>query len=549
MHLDPLRPSESDPHIIDSDRIEALEVDNSENSVRTIIRLIDVESLGSFEREELDKLRRAFGKERARFIQLLRMREHRRNCCGTGYRRIRDAIVKKDRMDKNAGVDVQAKHSCLQARHWKMALQSAAIVVSNYWRLAQANAKSVIFAKEWTKELNDVERFYIHMMLSRLRPEFFELLDGRNPHFERFRMEEIRDLPKLCLRIRRTVRRALGSFPSPGRPVNVWFDQDCYNVRNEKGVECVYLTSMTKGKRIRVELKGIGKVGSVIHLLFRKDGKLELHVMEPLKKKVLENVPAVPEEKYYSRAFDMGLTEVFTDDEGNHYGKKLGELLSKFAETLNRKLTARNRLQSLARNTTSKRKRRNILRFNLGSERFEALKARMKAQIRCCINHALNEIFKKAPADAYIVEELSANFLQDKKWPKRVKRLLSGWVRGIIGERLAFKAAERQVKLVKVASSYSSQACPACKFAHRENRNGDKFKCRHCGAVYQSDHVGALNLLFRVRSGTWPRKMTKEKAWELSRREYEECCRLRGVKPLEDPHKAQKKEKKTGAAK
>ena len=33
MHLDPLRPSESDPHIIDSDRIEALEVDNSENSV------------------------------------------------------------------------------------------------------------------------------------------------------------------------------------------------------------------------------------------------------------------------------------------------------------------------------------------------------------------------------------------------------------------------------------------------------------------------------------------------------------------------------------
>lgn len=74
MHLDPLRPSEPDPHIIDSDRIEALEVDNSENSVRTIIRLIDVEALGSFEREELDKLRRAFGRERARFFQILRMR-------------------------------------------------------------------------------------------------------------------------------------------------------------------------------------------------------------------------------------------------------------------------------------------------------------------------------------------------------------------------------------------------------------------------------------------------------------------------------------------
>lgn len=549
MHLDPLRPSEPDPHIIDSDRIEALEVDNSENSVRTIIRLIDVEALGSFEREELDKLRRAFGRERARFFQILRMREHRRNCYGTGYRRIRDAIVKEDRMARNMGVDVQAKHPGLQARHWKMALQSAAIVVSNYWRLAQANARSMIFAKEWTKDLNDVEHFYIQMMLSKLRPEFFELLDGKNPHFERFRMEEIRDLPKLCLRIRRTVRRALGSFPSPGRSVNVWFDQSCYKVQNENGVECVYLTSMTKGKRIRVELKGIGKVGSVIHLLFRDDGKLELHVMEPLKKKPLLNVPVIPEEKYYSRAFDMGLTEVFTDDEGNHYGKNLGELLSQFAETLNRKLTARNRLQSLARNTTSKRKRRNILCFNLGSDRFDALKARMKAQIRCCINHALNEMFKKAPADAYIVEELSANFLQDLKLPKRVKRLLSGWVRGIIGERLAFKAAERQVKLVKVAAGYSSQTCCQCLFTCRENRKGDKFKCMQCGTVYQSDHVGALNLLFRVGRGTWPRKMTKEKAWELSRREYEECCRLRGVEPLDDPHKAQKKVKKTAVAK
>lgn len=87
------------------------------------------------------------------------MREHRRNCYGTGYRRIRDAIVKEDRMARNMGVDVQAKHSGLQARHWKMALQSAAVVVSNYWRLAQANAKSVIFAKEWTKDLNDVLNF------------------------------------------------------------------------------------------------------------------------------------------------------------------------------------------------------------------------------------------------------------------------------------------------------------------------------------------------------------------------------------------------------
>ena len=549
MQTDSLQPAAPDDHFIERSRVEALEVENDENSIRTIVRLIDDDAITDFESEELEKLRIAFGQERARFIELLRTRRYRRHCYGTGYRTIRDEIVATDRKAKKLDNSAKDSHCGLQARHWKMALQSAAIVVSNYWRLVQVNARSVIFSKKWTKNLNEAERTYILMVLNCLRPEFFDLLDGGNPEFRKLEMKDVRDLPKLCLRIRRVVWKTAGRFPSPGRAATVWFDQQCYTVHHEKDCQYVDLTSMTRGKRIRVKLLGKGKVASVIRLVFREDGSLALHVMTPLRRKPLANVPEAPEGMFFCRAFDMGFTEAFTDDAGKQYGGNLGELLKKLAEELNRKLEERNRLQSLFRNTKSRRKRRNLLRFNLGSDRFDAFKARLKTQIRICINQALNEMFEKAPADAYIVEELSAQFLPKKGLSKRCRRLLSGWVRGIISERLAFKAAERGLKLVKVAAAYSSQTCPDCLYADRENRKGDRFKCVSCGGLFHADQVGARNLLRRVARGGWKTHMSKEEAWELSRKEYEEECRKTGREALPDPHCKKKKARKSTKSK
>ena len=381
MQTDSLQPAAPDDHFIERSRVEALEVENDENSIRTIVRLIDDDAITDFESEELEKLRIAFGQERARFIELLRTRRYRRHCYGTGYRTIRDEIVATDRKAKKLDNSAKDSHCGLQARHWKMALQSAAIVVSNYWRLVQVNARSVIFSKKWTKNLNEAERTYILMVLNCLRPEFFDLLDGGNPEFRKLEMKDVRDLPKLCLRIRRVVWKTAGRFPSPGRAATVWFDQQCYTVHHEKDCQYVDLTSMTRGKRIRVKLLGKGKVASVIRLVFREDGSLALHVMTPLRRKPLANVPEAPEGMFFCRAFDMGFTEAFTDDAGKQYGGNLGELLKKLAEELNRKLEERNRLQSLFRNTKSRRKRRNLLRFNLGSDRFAAFKAHRDFQI------------------------------------------------------------------------------------------------------------------------------------------------------------------------
>jgi len=52
--------------------------------------------------------------------------------------------------------------------------------------------------------------------------------------------------------------------------------------------------------------------------------------------------------------------------------------------------------------------------------------------------------------------------------------------------------------VVFVPAAYSSQHCPQCGYTARDNRQGDRFECKHCGHKAQADQNGALNLLLRV---------------------------------------------------
>lgn len=93
-----------------------------------------------------------------------------------------------------------------------------------------------------------------------------------------------------------------------------------------------------------------------------------------------------------------------------------------------------------AQNTPDRSKRRRIEKYNLDSQKFDRLLARHKAHVRDIVNQALNRIIKKHPAQVYIIEDLGHRFNLDG-FSKSVNRLLAGWVRGFIRERLFFKAA------------------------------------------------------------------------------------------------------------
>ena len=52
--------------------------------------------------------------------------------------------------------------------------------------------------------------------------------------------------------------------------------------------------------------------------------------------------------------------------------------------------------------------------------------------------------------------------------------------------------------MIFVPAAYSSQHCPQCGYTARDDRQGDRFECKHCGHKAQADQNGALNLLLRV---------------------------------------------------
>ena len=46
--------------------------------------------------------------------------------------------------------------------------------------------------------------------------------------------------------------------------------------------------------------------------------------------------------------------------------------------------------------------------------------------------------------------------------------------------------------------AYTSQACNVCHYIHKDNRNGDKFKCKSCGHEDNADHNAAKNIEDRI---------------------------------------------------
>ena len=160
----------ADLHFVDAKRIKELGNAAELPAYRTMVRCLDETSVEK-NREQLEALLRAFGKERQHFIDLLFTRDHRAFCIGNRWRKLRDALV----MEK-----YRSSYG-LQARHWKMALQTAAATVSNYWRLVQANALSRIRRKAWFARLNKLEQRYVYFLLGSLSEDFFTMLDGKCP--------------------------------------------------------------------------------------------------------------------------------------------------------------------------------------------------------------------------------------------------------------------------------------------------------------------------------------------------------------------------------
>ena len=539
---------------LEAERVESLGVRNEAPGYVTTVREIVAPDAAT--EEQLEALLKAYGRQVSYFIHRFHSRAWRPYCSGSRYRYLRDrlveAVAKKEEEGKKPEKKSEEKKKSekkpekkpemkpeapfpifgLQARQWKMALQQASSVVENDWALAQQRAKEKIERTRWYANLDGNERHYVNLLLSTMGDDFFLMMRGRTAtfgwHRDREQLKKVKNPGSLCALVRRAIQKVKSKQIRRRACRSVWFDCECYSVQivteGKETIQVVSLMSLTPGKRVKIKLRGKKTIKGTVKLVKTSRG-WQLHTLSTPKTK--ENSS---EGKLTCAAMDMGFSEVFTMHDGAQFGRKLGEAIGAQAETVDLKIRERNRLTAQAKNTKDPKKRRNILRYNLGSDTFDRNVAKHRSRVHNIVNHSLNEMLKQYPAEVYVVEDLSHRFYL-KGFSKQTNRLLSSWVRGIIAQRLSFKAALHGVSLVKVPAAYSSQRCPYCGCVCRESRKGDHFECVHCGAKGHADRVACLNLLCRAHDPRFRSRMSKERVLALELEEHAMECARRGTTP------------------
>jgi IS605 OrfB family transposase len=179
---------------------------------------------------------------------------------------------------------------------------------------------------------------------------------------------------------------------------------------------------------------------------------------------------------------DRGIVNLATTSDGENFQ---GRRLQRY-----RRWHARKRAELQARRTRSASRR---------------LRRRARREHRHVtqVNH---EIAKKLVAVAQrtgrgiALEDLSG--IRDRVRPRRDQRAThSSWPFRQLDVFIVYKAKRAGVPVITVDTRYTSQMCPRCGHAARNNRlNRDCFRCRQCGLAGPSDHVAGINVRNRARS-------------------------------------------------
>lgn len=387
-------------------------------------------------------------------------------------RRLRDTLV-----SEHYGSDY-----ALPARLWKLALESAAQQSVMYWEAIFAEVRKRIGASR----LKDPEKRYAYTLLKSLG-WVQAVLKGKKP-------EGIKLVPATAKQVERYVSRQVnmlrGKAPAVKVRRSVDLDADCYDAFLKDGKQYLKMMSLTTGKRIVIPLKGFtGVSGNVCVTL---DGAhVEVHLSRPL-----PEVTALEGEEV---GIDLGYSECFADSEGGFYGTELGAYLDKSSDALCEKGKRRSKLREIAKKHAAAgrlKKARHLKRFNLGEKKRLALKHDNEATLERIVNTSINQLVDSRKPSKIAMEDLSHAFKATGS--KKANRRLSRFLKGKMKERLEFKSGAKGFGVEQVNCAYGSQGCPICGLVDKRNRNGDRFKCTHCGHGGHSDTVAARTCKARL---------------------------------------------------
>ncbi len=391
---------------------------------------------------------------------------------------------------------------------WPLALKGAAETMDKYWQALFVDIRRRVARNG---NLDDEQRRYAYQILKHYGKlaallAFEDIEDAKLGYYQR---KQVRNY------LNRIIRRARGKPPRVKLARSFVLDKCSYTIKESDERQYIVLSKALTGmgSKLAIPLKGYtdltrrssrpskdGKFGRArpeINVVLRESG-VEIHYSAATKSTADGSGRVV--------AVDAGYTEVLVDSDGEHHGEGFGEIMTAATEQCADKGKKRNKLRALAEKYEARgqhKKARNIRRYNLGTKKLDATRQRRQATVECHINRALNAVIKKA--DVLVSEDLSHSF--DYKRSKKWNRRLSAWARGVIKDRIEFKASVGCSHREQVNPAYSSQMCPSCGYVDQRNRNGDRFQCTHCGYMGQSDEVAALNLLSRFGDSELSRYM------------------------------------------
>ena len=451
--------------------------------MRTIKRIAI--SLNTNKQIQIKELVCAYTREKRRWVRCFQSRDFQAkiNC----PRLIRDEMV-KEKYKSSYG---------LQARHWKLALNDAAEMWDKYWQSLFVRIRSKI---AHFQKFTETELHYAYWLLKGYF-QFTCLIQGKTPK-PPFANEQS-SCHRVAKYIHRWIRQAKGKAPCVKREATVRFDANCYETFYHKERQYIKLMSLQPGKRIVLPLEGKSKIDGTITLVIKED-QIFVHTASELKKKkIAESIvklnesPAADFARKSIEAVDFGYTEVMTDTEGVRYGIQFGQLLKTASDRLSEKMRKRHKLHALEKKKKQihSPKAKTLRKYNLGKKKHIQCEQRAKSSLEKEINHGINQLLKLKKPSILITENLRHNFIFNKS--KNINRRLSGWLKGKLQDRIAFKALAEGFRHEQVNPAYGSQSCPNCVFVDSKNRNNDRFQCLHCGYEDASDRVAALNYVHR----------------------------------------------------
>lgn len=377
----------------------------------------------------------------------------------------------------------------LQGRQWKLALKDAFETIERQWLALAERLRPLVIAQRKQGRFMEEQAHYAFWVLKSAR-RMAQLVGDKAPTPEHFEIEE-NERRQAVVYLRRVIRRERGADPRVKNGRSFALDAEMYSVFEQNGKQYIRVMTLRPRERVVIPLTGQGELaGNLRVVLDDEKRRVEIHRAVDVRKRKAQGEPL---------AVDLGVTEMLTDSDGDRWGEEQGKLLATYSDQVCDKGRRRNKVRSVQEKQVKKgnlAKARRIEKYNLGTQKRRRQRGKMRQTMACQVNRALNALQEAKDPELVVHEDLRG--IGGKFKSKRLNRIVSTWARGLVKDRLSFKASAGGSRREQVNPSYSSQMCPRCGFVHYKNRQGDRFQCLFCGHGGDSDTVAARNLLERL---------------------------------------------------